>query len=179
MHNSRTRLMRPLRPLVAALLLGAGVMLLSPQADAGGWHGGGGWGWHGGGGWGCCGWGWGGSGVSISLGWPGYYPYNPYPYYPPYSYAPPYGYAPPDGSASPYGYAQPNNYGQPPNYTPPNNYAPSNNYSPPPTQQQPAQAQSWYHCDNPQGYYPYVQSCGSGWRQVPATPPGMTSSQPQ
>ena len=29
---------------------------------------------------------------------------------------------------------------------------------------------NWYYCDNPQGYYPYVQSCGSAWQDVPATP---------
>lgn len=46
------------------------------------------------------------------------------------------------------------------------------------TEQQPPPAQFWYHCDNPQGYYPYVQTCSSGWHQVPATPPDMTSSQP-
>ena len=73
----------------AVFLLGAAALFIAPQADAhsgggwggGGWHGGGSW--HGGGGWGCCGWGW-GSGVSVSLGWPGYYPYAPYPYYPGY-----------------------------------------------------------------------------------------------
>lgn len=27
----------------------------------------------------------------------------------------------------------------------------------------------WYYCDNPTGYYPYVQSC-SAWRAVPASP---------
>jgi hypothetical protein len=32
---------------------------------------------------------------------------------------------------------------------------------------------SWYYCDNPKGYYPYVQSCNGPWRPVPATPPGM------
>jgi len=32
-------------------------------------------------------------------------------------------------------------------------------------------AQSWYYCDNPQGYYPYVASCNGPWREVPATPP--------
>jgi hypothetical protein len=32
---------------------------------------------------------------------------------------------------------------------------------------------SWYHCDNPNGYYPYVQTCNGPWRPVPATPPGM------
>lgn len=31
--------------------------------------------------------------------------------------------------------------------------------------------QSWYYCDNPQGYYPYVASCNGPWREVPATPP--------
>ena len=31
---------------------------------------------------------------------------------------------------------------------------------------------TWYYCDNPQGYYPYVASCNGPWREVPATPPG-------
>ncbi len=31
-------------------------------------------------------------------------------------------------------------------------------------------AQYWYYCDNPQGYYPYVASCGTPWREVPAAP---------
>ena len=157
MANSSTRSARSLRRLATALALGTCAILFSPLAEAH-WHGGWGWGWHG---WGCCGWGWGWGGprVSVPLGWPGYYGYNPYPYYPPYSYAPPNSYAPP------YGYAP--SYGN----------APPSNYAPPTQQQPPAQAQSWYHCDNPQGYYPYVQSCSSGWRQVPATPPGSTSSQ--
>jgi hypothetical protein len=34
--------------------------------------------------------------------------------------------------------------------------------------QQPAQV--WYYCDAAKGYYPYVPSCPSGWRTVPATP---------
>jgi hypothetical protein len=29
---------------------------------------------------------------------------------------------------------------------------------------------NWYYCDNPKGYYPYVASCNSAWRQVPAQP---------
>lgn len=33
-------------------------------------------------------------------------------------------------------------------------------------------AQSWYYCDSPKGYYPYVSSCSVEWRQVPVTPPG-------
>jgi hypothetical protein len=30
---------------------------------------------------------------------------------------------------------------------------------------------TWYYCDNPQGYYPYVQQCPGGWRPVTPTPP--------
>jgi hypothetical protein len=72
------------------------------------------------------------------------YPY----YYPPYVYPPPVIYAPP------------------PVYVPPPVI-----YTPPPVYQPQASPQSWYYCDNPQGYYPYVTTCNSGWRQVPATPP--------
>lgn len=39
----------------------------------------------------------------------------------------------------------------------------------------PAQAgpQYWYHCNAPEGYYPYVPECPGGWTAVPATPPGV------
>lgn len=30
--------------------------------------------------------------------------------------------------------------------------------------------QTWYYCDAAKTYYPYVASCSSGWRAVPATP---------
>lgn len=50
----------------------------------------------------------------------------------------------------------------PPVYVPPV-YAPPVASAPP--------AQYWYYCDNPRGYYPYVPSCGGGWRAVPAVPP--------
>ncbi|HEX8978230.1 MAG TPA: hypothetical protein VF811_00860 [Parasulfuritortus sp.] len=49
--------------------------------------------------------------------------------------------------------------------------------SPPPVyiQQSPPAAESgdyyWYHCDNPQGYYPYVQTCPDGWQRVVPSPP--------
>lgn len=33
-------------------------------------------------------------------------------------------------------------------------------------------AQSWYYCDDPKGYYPYIRSCRGDWRAVPVTPPG-------
>lgn len=45
-------------------------------------------------------------------------------------------------------------------------------YPTPPAYGVPAPPPAWYYCDNPQGYYPYVQACSSGWRQVPAAPPG-------
>lgn len=48
-------------------------------------------------------------------------------------------------------------------------YVPPPVYAPPPTPVAP-QAQTWYYCDNPNGYYPYVTSCSTGWRQVPAHP---------
>jgi len=70
-----------------------------------------------------------------------------------------------------YGYYDPFWYPPPVVYAPPPVY-----YAPPVVVQQPAptfvapQAQSWYYCDNPQGYYPYVANCASGWRQVPAQP---------
>jgi hypothetical protein len=35
---------------------------------------------------------------------------------------------------------------------------------------QPPPPQYWYYCDNPQGYYPYVQQCAGGWRPVSPTP---------
>lgn len=53
--------------------------------------------------------------------------------------------------------------------------------APAPQQAQPQQApmaeppvqQLWYYCDVAGGYYPYVASCPSGWKAVPATPPGV------
>jgi len=41
----------------------------------------------------------------------------------------------------------------------------------PPVVVGPAPAQTWYYCDNPAGYYPYVATCNGDWRPVPATPP--------
>ena len=32
-------------------------------------------------------------------------------------------------------------------------------------------AQSWYFCDDPKGYFPYVASCNGPWRGVPVAPP--------
>ena len=39
-------------------------------------------------------------------------------------------------------------------------------------EQEPVLAQQyWYFCRNPQGYYPYVKQCLSGWLQVVPQPP--------
>jgi len=37
----------------------------------------------------------------------------------------------------------------------------------------------WYYCKDPQGYYPYVKQCPSGWLKVVPTPPATTSSPPE
>ncbi len=41
---------------------------------------------------------------------------------------------------------------------------------PPPGVQQPV-ANMWYYCDASRMYYPYVNSCASGWRAVSPVPP--------
>ena len=48
---------------------------------------------------------------------------------------------------------------------PPPPPAPGQGYAPPPPQ-----PQMWYYCDNPAGYYPYVQACPTPFRAVPAQP---------
>jgi hypothetical protein len=38
-------------------------------------------------------------------------------------------------------------------------------------QPQPQTAQQyWYYCQDPQGYYPYVQQCPRAWQPVSPTP---------
>lgn len=38
---------------------------------------------------------------------------------------------------------------------------------------------TWYYCDHPAGYYPYVPDCASGWKAVPAAPtPSPQASTP-
>lgn len=29
----------------------------------------------------------------------------------------------------------------------------------------------WYHCNRPEGYYPYIKECPGGWKKVVPTPP--------
>jgi hypothetical protein len=43
------------------------------------------------------------------------------------------------------------------------------NLTPPPSQPT-GVATTWYYCQNPAGYYPYVTQCPTPWQAVPATP---------
>ncbi len=93
---------------------------------------------------------WHGAGVRVWVG-PGYYPYTypyAYPYYPPAQY-----YAPPVVVVP----SQPQQYIEQPR---------------PGTQgdQSGANGDTWYYCDKAGAYYPYVKTCPSGWREVPAQP---------
>lgn len=47
--------------------------------------------------------------------------------------------------------------------------------TPPPVYIQPEQQDYWYYCQDPQGYYPYIQSCPNGWMKVV---PDMTPPNP-
>jgi hypothetical protein len=103
---------------------------------------------HGGGGWHGGGWHGGGWGWGIGVGF-----YDPW--WPGYYGPGPYGYYP--------------YYGDPPVTViqQPMAVAP---------QQAPAPA-TYYYCDEPAGYYPYVQNCGKPWRPVPAVPQGAPPQQ--
>jgi hypothetical protein len=79
-----------------------------------------------------------------------YYPYYPYPYYAyPPAVVPPVVVAP---ASQPQIYVE-----QQPQALQPAVSAPPQNV--------------WYHCEKPDGYYPYVKDCATGWQVVPATPP--------
>lgn len=66
-------------------------------------------------------------------------------------------------------------------WSPPYYYSGPAYYGPPPFFVQPygrylqrgqEEADYWYYCENPQGYYPYIKSCPGGWmRVVPQTVP--------
>ena len=144
-------LARVMRPLAVALVVAGGALSLPAPADAGGWHGGG---WHGGWHGGCC---WGGSRFSLFFGFPAFYPYPSYAYAAPYSYPYPY---------PAYSYA-------PPYYPPAPPTTVVQQQAPPPG---PAPVQYWYYCDNPRGFYPYVQSCSAGWKPVPSQPAGAPAT---
>jgi hypothetical protein len=127
---------------------------------SGSWHGGSAW--HGGGSWRGGYW---GPRVGIYVGGPAYWGAWGYPWYGGYPYAYPYAYAP-----YPAAYVAQD--------------APS--YSEPPLTQgeyqgQPqGQANFWYYCTDPAGYYPYVQGCSKAWVQVtPQAVPPPSAPAPQ
>lgn len=45
--------------------------------------------------------------------------------------------------------------------------------NPPPPTQVPTQSYYWYYCPGSKTYYPYVQSCASGWKKVTPKPAGQ------
>lgn len=130
-------------------------LLSSGVAVAARGHGG-----HGGGGWG---WGLGigvvtGTVIGAELANP-YYPYSyyPYSYYPRPYYSPPYPY-----------------YAYPPVAVvpqPPSVYIEHGSSQQAYQQPAPQPGYYWYHCNNPDGYYPYVKECPSGWQKVSPQPP--------
>ena len=51
----------------------------------------------------------------------------------------------------------------------PQEYVEQGQYGAAPAQAAPGQQSgTWYYCDDSKTYYPYVKSCSSGWRPVPA-----------
>lgn len=92
-----------------------------------------------------------GVGLWLGPGWwgPYYYPSYYYPYYPYYRTEPPMIIQ-----------RQPEEYVQP---------APEAD----------EQEIFWYYCKNPQGYYPYVKECPSGWMKVVPSPPPPSSTPPE
>jgi hypothetical protein len=67
-------------------------------------------------------------------------------------------------------YPYPNPYEPPPSVV----VTPSAGVAPPPPT-----PQNWYYCEASKGYYPYVPTCASGWRSVPAIPGGPPAAPAQ
>jgi len=66
-------------------------------------------------------------------------------------------------------------YPYPDPYTPPivvQSQPPVVVIQPPPVMAAPQAPQTWYYCEPSRAYYPYVSTCPSGWKAVPAAPPG-------
>jgi len=177
---SEPRFLSPSRLLTSLVFLTLSVfvygLLTSSLAMAGGGHHGGHWGGHGHG----RGHSHGSIGIYLGSGFGGYgpRPFYPRPYYPTY-YGDPYyyGYPPAVVYQPPVIVTQP---AQPPVYVeqpqvqvqpqPQVQAAPAP--APAPAQvAAPTQDYYWYHCDKPEGYYPYVKECPGGWQKVTPEPP--------
>jgi hypothetical protein len=87
--------------------------------------------------------GYGRSRVVIGIGIGPVWGYTPYPYYGPY-YPPAY-YPPPTVVVQ-----------QPPVYVQQQSATPT----------EPGSDNSWYYCNDPKGYYPYIKTCPGGWQPV-------------
>lgn len=87
-------------------------------------------------------------GIGFYFGSPYPAPYYPSPYYYPYPYYPPVMTVPVPA--------------QPPVYI---------EQDSPQQAPVPQASNYWYHCDNPNGYYPYIKECPGGWQKVVPTPP--------
>lgn len=142
--------------LYALLTLTTGLLASSlAMADRG--HGGGGH-WHG--------------NVGVYIG-PEFGPYYSRPYYPRY-YADPFYY----GYPAPY-YSYPQTVivappQQPPVYIEQGQQQPQAigpQVQAPQSYSAPQQDNFWYHCDKPEGYYPYIKDCPQGWQKVTPEPP--------
>jgi hypothetical protein len=90
-------------------------------------------------------------GVGLYFGPPVMYPYYPHPYYYyPYAYYPPTVVVPAPQEQI---------------------YIEKGDDSQPTTGNTSQAGYYWYHCDKPEGYYPYIKECPAGWQQVTPTPP--------
>ncbi|HET9113446.1 MAG TPA: hypothetical protein VFN66_06215 [Burkholderiales bacterium] len=101
-------------------------------------------------------------GVGFYIGGP--YPYGFYrpfyrPYFYPYPYYPPVVVSPPPVVVAPEPAPVYVEQGAPQQQVPQQPAAPQ------------ASAGHWYHCDKPEGYYPYIKECPGGWKPVEPTPP--------
>jgi hypothetical protein len=131
--------MKALRIGLAVCILVGSTLATGVQADPRHYRGGGYGHGHGG-------WGWGGVGLGLVVGAalfaPSYYnqPYAPYAYYP---------YAPVVVAPAPqvtYVESAPQQWSQVSSAPGPSGYE--------------------YYCNNPDGYYPFIRQCSSGWRQI-------------
>jgi len=77
-------------------------------------------------------------------------PYYPYPY--PYYAYPPVVISPPAPQSPPV-------------------YVEKGQESAAPDESTSTQDYYWYHCDKPEGYYPYIKECPGGWQKVTPEPP--------
>jgi len=95
------------------------------------------------------------------------YPYPPYPVgwpYPPYPYPYPYPYP-----TYPYPYPDDDSDDYP---------MPSTRGLVVPGDMPVGIMATWYYCDTPDGYYPYVKTCQHPWAQIPVAPPPPGAATP-